>query len=572
MLKIFRSPQADFEADAALADQVYTDEVLAGLADAGFNAIWVRTIFRQLLANGKYPSFGERSAQLLDSLKAVIQRGAKYGVGLVVYNQEPFGLSRDDPFWAEHPEMAGADFWHNHGSEAHPFRMRALCVSAEPVREYLVESAAAMLRELPGLAGVITITASEFVSHCYSNYLASGVHAGDAEPQPLRCPRCRERHPTDLVVDVLNCMRQGMDKVSPQTPLIAWNWSWSRYEPDPQESILSRLRPGIDLMAGFERGGVKMDPYGREILIDEYALSYPGPSERFLAMHRAAKALGLKVHTKLQFGTTHELATAPNLPLVGNLYDKARACADLGLAGYMGCWNFGNALSLNTRAFNYFLAGDGAETKQEALRALAASEFPGCDATLVLRAWERFVEAFDYYPFTVPFLYYSPVNYALSLPLVPGPMGAKPFGRSWLMDARDGNDDPARSYGCFTPEEIVERLQALVRVWTQGLAAYGSGLAGAGGEATRELGVARAIGLALHSALNYYRLHLLKREWRDEHLPRFRDIVREEAALLDEAIPLYQADPRLGYHSEAHDYMVTPEMMRCKREQLLGYL
>ncbi len=29
--------------------------------------------------------------------------------------------------------------------------------------------------------------------------------------------------------------------------------------------------------------------------------------------------------TKLQFGTTHELASVPNLPLIGNLYEKAKS-------------------------------------------------------------------------------------------------------------------------------------------------------------------------------------------------------------------------------------------------------
>ena len=92
MLKIFRSPKADFERDAELADRVYTEDALKQLADAGFNAVWVRTIYHQLLKNPKYPSFGERSDDLLRALGRVIERGEKCGVKLVIYNQEPFGL------------------------------------------------------------------------------------------------------------------------------------------------------------------------------------------------------------------------------------------------------------------------------------------------------------------------------------------------------------------------------------------------------------------------------------------------------------------------------------------------
>ncbi len=61
MLKIFRSPRADFERDADLADEVYTEDELRRLADSGFNAVWVRVIFRELLKHPTYASFGRDS-------------------------------------------------------------------------------------------------------------------------------------------------------------------------------------------------------------------------------------------------------------------------------------------------------------------------------------------------------------------------------------------------------------------------------------------------------------------------------------------------------------------------------
>ncbi len=570
MLRIFRSPKADFMRDAELADQVYTEDVLKALADGGFNAIWVRAIYRELLRNPRYPSFGENSEKLLASLSRVVERGAKCGIHLVIYCQEPFGLSVDDPFWDEHPSMAGTTSDYDFGSPGNPLYMRAMCVSSEPVREFLVESSEELLRRVPEIAAVITITASEFMSHCYSHY-ATDVPADPNRP-PLQCPRCRERPATDIVVDILNSMRQGINAVDASVPLIAWNWSWYMYEPDPQPSIISRLDPGIDILADFERGDVKTDPTGRPIEINEYSLSFIGPSERFIKARSAALDRGRRVYAKLQLSTTHELASVSNIPLIGNIYGKAKGFRDLGLDGFMGCWNFGNELTLNTGAFNFFLSPDCPEGRKEALTALAQRELPGCDPHAVLEAWTKFSEAFDYYPFSIPFLYTSPINYSLALPMRPYPIHKKRTGRSWLMDPRDDNDDPSSSFGPFTPEDIAHRFNTMVGIWKEGLEAYERGLTTAAGATDKELSAARAVYASLRSIRNYYQLYLLKRNWHDDLLPQFREIVRDEISVLDDAIHVYENDPRQGFHSEAHDYMVTPELMRRKRDMLLRSL
>lgn len=584
MMRIFRSPRAEFgetdsPADAAGADGVYDDETLRAIAGAGFNAVWVRVIFRRLLADPEFPSFGAGSAGLLAGLNNVIERGARHGVGLVLYTQEPFGMERDDPFWREHPGMAGADCGYDYGTAGGSWFMRAFCTGSGRTRDWLRRSSEGLLRALPGIAAVVTITASEFMSHCYSQ-TAPNLSKGRASP--LACPRCRERHPTDIVVEVLRCMREGMDRADPRVPLIAWNWSWRFYEDDPQPSILSRLPAGVDIMADFERGGVKRDPGGGEREIDEYALSYAGPSRRFLSIREAALASGRRVHAKLQLSTTHEIASVSNLPLIGSLFEKASAIRGMDLAGFLGCWNFGNRLSLNTRAFDFFLSPQCPDTKEAALRALSRREFPAADAERVAAAWGAFGEAFDSYPHSHPFLYYAPVNYCLALPMTPRPLRAKPIGRSWLMDPRDDRDDPAKSLAPFSAEEIVLRLERMGALWGRGLHLLEEGLAGVESAGSREeLAAARAIHCSLRSAANYYRLYLLKRDLPkaggsggSPEVPRrlFEPIARDEAEVLEAAIPVYARDPRQGYHGEAHAHMVTPDLMRAKLADLRACL
>ena len=70
---------------------------------------------------------------------------------------------------------------------------------------------------------------------------------------------------------------------------------------DPQREVIERLPAGVTVMADWERGG-KRSWQGRELLVDEYSLGYPGPSERFLGSARAAQERGFSVMAKLQLG------------------------------------------------------------------------------------------------------------------------------------------------------------------------------------------------------------------------------------------------------------------------------
>lgn len=567
MLRVFRSPKAHFEHDAEFADRVYTPETMRELAAAGFNAVWIRVKGFEVVPNPKYPELGRDSARLLRNLNLVAERGAPYGVKLVIYCQEPLGLNQDDPFWAKHPEMAGADWGYNYGSAEHPEYMRAFCMSSEPVREYLADTMSTLLREVPGIVAVITITFSEFQAHCFSHHRRGGG--------PIPCPRCLEQGRTaaDTVADVLNTMRQGMDRVNPATPLIAWNWSWVGFEDDPQPSVLGALDPRIEILADFERGDVRVDPFGKQVDQNEYSLSYIGPTKRFRLIRDLAHEQGRPVHAKLQVGTTHEIATVSNLPLIPNLYRKTRNFRELQLAGFMGCWNFGNEPSLNTRAFNRFLRDDCPADEATALRELALAEFPGADPAAIASAWQTFSQAFEYYPFSIPFLYMAPTNYALALPVRPGPLRADRIKRSWLMDPRDDRDDPACCFGPYTAEEIRERVERLCELWQEGLAQFEVAVAGLSGRTVHEeLSAARAIGLSLRSLRNYFWLYFLKRDWRDEHRSAFLVIARDELATVEAAIPVYEGDPRQGFHIEGHGYMVSPDLLRAKRDELTAML
>lgn len=562
-LRIWRSPYSNFYQEEALhASSVYTDKTLREIAGAGFNAIWIHGILRDLVPSPIFPELGTNSAARLRSLRTVIRRAKKHKLQVLVYMQPPRGFEPKDPFWKKHPEVKGQFAGYSHHT------VNAMCTSHPDVQEHLQACARTLSEKLPGLGGVILITASEYMAHCYSrtNYRKVPVADFVSEQNPTDCPRCARRHPSDVVAELITLIRDGFKAAGNGARVIAWNWSWGLYEADPNRRILRQLPKDVTLLVGFERGG-KKKILGKTRIIDEYSIGYAGPSERFRKTREAAKEYGLEVMTKLQFATTHELATVPNLPLIGSLYDKAKAMRRLRVNGFMGCWNFGNMLNANTSALNRFLTLKRLPPRDKALQDFAADYFPGCDAQGAAEAWQALEGAMDYYPFCIPFLYYSPTNYAAGLPLEAKKLTGKSMGRAWMDDER--GDDLTPSFGPYTSDEIIVGLGEFTRRWEAAGEVLAAALESSRAKTVREeLNSVRASAHLMHSAWNLYRAWKLRQNWSSKKKSALIKIARDELAHLRDFLPVIENDKRIGFHSECQAYLVTARDVRKKIRDL----
>jgi hypothetical protein len=557
-IRIWRSPESDFYGDETLdADDIYDTEYLEQVAADGFSAVWLRAILHDVVQTGVFPELGGDADAHQESLRRVLDRGQDAGTGLWLYVQPPLALDPDHAFWNHHPKVAGVT-----RERADMGPKTTLCVSHPTVREYLREATANLSRALPGLDGAILITASELMQHCYTGH---DVNSGDS----TGCERCDEREPKDVIADIVGCVHEGFDRAGQGASVVAWNWSWNFYEPEPQRDIIEALPEDVTLMAGFERGGRK-DILGKTRDIDEYALSYAGPSERFERSVAAARERGMAgVMAKLQVGTTHELATVPNLPVIGTLYEKARGMRELDIPHYMGCWNFGNLLTANTAAFNRFLDADPLPERDPALRGFAEDYLPGCDAEGVVASWETFLDAMDWYPFSNPFIYRGPVNHALVRPIEPGPLDGKPIGRSWEAVEPRGDDLSNSIDAPYTLEEIVTGLGKLWRTWTDGVETFERSVADCDvTAATEETNSVRAAGHCFHSAWNLYRAYRLRRDWDEAKRSDLLAIARDEREHLREVLPVVERDDRLGFHQECQAYQFTADGIETKLADL----
>ena len=558
-IRIWRSPQSAFgcflrvsdpdKEETGTAVNAYTDAELAMIAASGFNAIWVHGNLNNIVRTEVFPELGADAEIHQQRLNTLIDRARRHGIDVYMYCQPPRGIYSDAPFWKHHTEVAGQaeTFTDEYGNEG---KVLSLCTSHSDVKRYLHQSAAELAKRVPGLGGVIMITASEYPSHCWARRGRIMGADGNFYHAPLECPSCAQRRPETVVSEIIQLVRDGIRSVSNDMKIIAWNWSWTFYVPSPCNEIISALPQDVILLVDFERGGRKIIA-GKERIIDEYSLGFAGPSEQFVKTFEAAEKRGLKVMAKLQFGTTHELATVPNIPILGNVFAKADAVRKMGLTGFMGCWNFGNMITANTAGFNAFLSGKLSDNCETALQAFAAEYFPGCHATEVAAAWLKFGEAMDCYPFSIPFLYSGPANFSFILPLEPDPLTGKPVGRSWLLDER--GDDMSTAVMDYSIEEIIAGFEQLAAIWMDGLTQFKSAV-GNSPHAMAELNNATVCYHSFRSIANFCKIYRLRKNWTENMLPEYRAIIVDELENLQAVLPFLETDKRFGYHIEAHGY------------------
>ena len=578
-LKIWRSPYlasepnlldciADRAPETVTANACYTDAVLADIAAQGFNGIWVAGELIKEVPSSVFPELAADTDARQRNMAALIDRARAHGVGVYLYMTPAYGLRAGDPFWEDHVDVGGTSQDRSSKHLGGSGIVRAFCTSTPKVQDFLSESSERLATALPGLAGIILITASERPSHCYSKYPYTGykIGGGPRETVPLECPRCRERHPVDVMMEMIKLIHGGVRSASKGMHVICWNWAWDMYEPRPCPRTVAALPKDVILMVGLERGSTKVI-LGKERHIDEYSLSCPGPSEQFIGFTKVAKKNGLRTMAKLQIGTTHELATVPNLPLIGNLHEKAKGMRRWGVTSFLGTWKLGCMSSANTAAFNRFMTLDKLPPKRNALIDFAADYFPGCAADMVADAWDMFAAAMDNYPYTVPFLYHSAINYTLAYPLRAGRARKEQAGRSWVIDKR--GEWLGDSLWPFTLNEVIKGLGALARQWKKGATTFERGLKACNAPAAREeLDNAWVCYHIFRSAWNSYRAFRLKKRWTAAKLPAYRRILKNELPNLQAVLPILRRDKRFGFHPECQAYMFTAETVAGKIRSL----
>ena len=522
----------------------YPEGLLQRLAAQGVNAVWLHTVLRTLAKDPKYPEFGEGSERRIANLRKLVARAAKYGVKVYLYMNEP--RAQVPSFFEKDGRMALRGVAQRDGTSY------AMCTSCPEVRRWMRDALEQVFRQVPGLGGIFTITASENLTNCPSR----GDH--------LKCPRCAKRSRAEIVAEVNNTLIEGMRRGNPDAEAVVWDWAW----PDDAEPEIIRLldKRNCRLMSISERhvptcrGGVPSKT-------GEYSISVVGPGVRATNFWHQARAAGLKTAAKVQPGATWEFSAIPYLPTMDLVAQHAFNLAHEDVDGVMLSWSLGCCPSPNLTAYRDI--GRATKSPDEFLDALAVRLYGPAAAPLARKAWTAFSDGFREYPFHNGTIYTAPHHMGPSNPLY-----LEPTGYAATMVGIPYDD--IRRWRSIYPEQVfVDQMAKVAAGFGEGCARFDAMVAKCTGaqreNARREAGMFRAAYLHFVSVVDQARF-VMARERRDKAASdaeraaakaKMREIAARELATAKALLPLVQADSRIGYECSNH-YFYTPQDVREK--------
>jgi hypothetical protein len=521
----------------------YPEGLLARLQECGVNGVWLHVLLRQLAPGGEtFPEFGEGHELRLKNLQAMVARAKKYGIDVYLFMLEPRAMERD--FFANRPEMMGA-------SDTLDNNYASICTSDPRVRKWMGDSLSHVFREVPGLGGVFTITASEMQSNCAS-------HANRHE-----CPRCGPRPGAEVIAEVNRTIRDGVHSAAPNAKVITWDWGWNNHGDAVDMIAVSPKNTWFMSVSEWslpiERGGV---PY----TIGEYSLSAVGPGPRATRHWQAAEERGLKRVAKVQLSNSWELSAVPYLPVYDLVAEHCSRLAQRNLDGMMLSWSLGGYPSPNLELAAEFSRQPTLD-RETAILALAKKHFGSAAAPQVRQAWRKFSDALREFPFSKGTLYNAPHQFGPANLLFVQPTGRKAGPVCYPYDDLATWCDP------YPTEVLAAQFQKVAQGWAEGLkdlrSAQEKVSQGHKAFADSDLDVAEAAQIHYASTTNQVKF-VMKRDallQKQGSTPptqltqELNSLLEDEIQLAKRLFQLSCKDSRLGYEASNHYYYVPLDLV-----------
>jgi hypothetical protein len=529
----------------------YPDEYLNRLAREGVNGLWLTISFKDLCRTAITPEHGRDAVRRLNKLARTVEKCLRYGIRIYIFCIEPVALHRGDPVLQRHPELGGAKF-----GEFHYF-----CPFSDTARQYLFEAVNGIFTAVPELGGMINISHGERATSCLSATAAN-------EDRRIECPRCGTKQPGEILRATLQPMEQGMHAAAPQAELISW-----LYMPQPTElgnwvfTLPPHIPEKVVLQFNFESGGVK-EQLGKPRIGGDYWLSFTGPADSFRRIAESAARNGVPLSAKIQAGCSHEVATAPFVPVPPLLYRKYREMKQAGVSRVMQCWYFGNYPGVMNKAAGKLAYEEFSRSEDDFLEQLARPDW-GAHAPEVIRAWNCFAEGYSCYPMSNMFQYYGPMHDGVVWPLYLTP-SLKPLAPTWKLEYGTSGDAIGECLENHTLPEAVRLCGNMAENWRRGvdiLSALRDDFRD-DPERLKDIGVAEALGLQFESGHAILRFYELRKELNFQAdrsiLDEMELLVRAEIQRSKRLAELCREDSRLGFHSEAEGYKYFPEKLEWR--------
>lgn len=372
-------------------EEICPDGLLDAYAALGVNAIWFQTVLYSMVPFDKAPEYSDGYETRIKNLKSLIERASKYGIGIYIYLNEPRAMPFK--FYDKYPDWKGAE---NDTADIY-----AICTSTSALDD-LKERTAKLFRQVPDIAGIFTITASENFTHCRSHGpLCDGGNFGFKTVSG--CPRCKTRPHYDIMVEVNKAIHDGAHSVNPDVRFIAWTWGWDH---DTIIKAMKHLPKSMNVMSVSEElmpviiGGVK----GK---VCDYSISQPGPGPMAKEIWDDARKNGLESVAKIQVNNTWECSAVPYIPVPDLVIEHLKNLKNCDVNNLMLSWTLGGSPSLNLRIVSEFCWDEKGDL-QNILKGLSEKVFGENASSEICKAFEMFSQAFREFPEFAGGLYNGP--------------------------------------------------------------------------------------------------------------------------------------------------------------------
>ena len=528
----------------------YPEGLLQRLSDLGVNGVWLHVVLRQLAPSSAFPEFGEGHERRIENLRRLVERARKYGIDIYLYMNEPRAM--ETSFFKGREGLKGVQEGNFH----------TLCTSTPEVRQWLTDSLTYVFKQVPGLGGVFTITASENLTNCYSH---SRTAAG--------CPRCSKRPGPEVIAEVNKAIAAGVWAGNPNAKVIVWDWGWPDASDTKQnnsgwaEQIINALPDNVYLMSVSEwskpivRGGVAT-------AVGEYSISAVGPGPRATKHWALAKKRGLKTIAKIQANCTWEISAVPYLPVMNLVAQHCANLADADIDGLMLSWSVGGYPSPNLQLVRCFDA-EPKPTVEQALAKVAEARYGSDAAPDVLKAWSKFSTAFAEYPFHGGLAYMGPMQCAPANLLYPQPTKYHATMVGFPYDDLNG-------WRAIYPAEVLAgQFEKIASGWAEGLSLLQTAVEEAKasspqGNLRADADLAEAAGLHFRSVASQVRFLMarnavlsgaLKDTGRQTQIDTMKRTAADEIQTAKRLLTLVCRDPRIGFEASNHYYYLPLDLV-----------
>lgn len=538
-----------------LKDEVdyYPEPYLDRIMHDRLNGVWI-TIYLHDMPSSFFPERGCEAAKILGKLQKIVKQCADYGIKCYLFMAEP-RIFAPPGRWksntlddlANHPAMGG----HRSGSNV------SFCTSSVEGQAYLCETIGHIFSTVHGLGGIINIMCQESAHPCALWRLYE-------HSQPCNCPKCSNRSVPELFSEIARVMSSAMKKHQPDAEFFGWFYAAFHMPGEPENDLRLQVADAwpteATMLHNLETGGIN-EQLTRAHVVQDYSLSWAGPSEYFFKM---AEKLP-KIAAKMQTGCSHEDASVPYFPVPGILYERYRNLRKVHCYAVMQCWYFGCAPGIMNRAAGRLSFDPFPDDENTFLCELARPEWAEA-APAVAAAWKLLAEGYRNFPENLNFKWFGPLHNSIVCPWHVFPSD-RPVAPSYTQAFPKNSGDRFGEYFGYehTPEEIRELLRRMETPWLKGSAILTQ--AARTPQQQREACLTEAIGIQFSSTRRLFDFYRLREEMiylKIDHKARMRTLISQEIEATYRMAELCERDSRLGYHSEVESALFFPEKLQAR--------